>query len=55
MDVNGDYSLTITVYDETFIQYVELYCEKSGFNTETVFLSFYPGIPASHDFWLIAE
>ncbi|WP_148660813.1 carboxypeptidase-like regulatory domain-containing protein [Marinilabilia salmonicolor] len=54
-DVNGDYSLTITVYNETIIQYVELYCEKPGYSSESVFLSFYPEIPASHDFWLKAE
>lgn len=54
-DVNGDYSLTITVYNETIIQYVELFCEKPGYSSESVLLSFYPEVPASHDFWLMAE
>lgn len=54
-DVNGNYTLTITVYDESIIQYVELFCEKPGYNRESVFLSFYPEIPATHTFWLEEE
>lgn len=54
-DVNGDYSLTITVYEESINQWVELICEKPGYGADSVFLSFYPEIPATHDFWLMEE
>jgi hypothetical protein len=54
-DVNGDYSLTITVYDESVSQWVELICEKSGYETGSVFLSFSPEFQPTHAFWLKEE
>jgi len=54
-DANGEYELTITVYDESIIQYVEIVCEKSGYESGSVILSFYREIPATFDFWLSPE